>query len=451
MFTVKATTMDRTRYWTLHAINGLGQHQPFPLEPIQAFITQPPLADLSDGQIQAHLVDLDRQPLWAHLSLRCFVSAILFYECLEKAKNFGVNHQFTAEELFPLVMDPRPSANLHQYPIPPAPASLTTRILETFIPGKSNLSTYTKICLKGWGELKAFLLERGLMEVTDWFLLCDRSPSGLARILTDYSFPRRSSPTASKGSGDTVSLITHSPGEVKAAVALLQCFHQVYRQQRRAAGTYRQRYQEPSPQQLQAMGHRLDRSPETVLEDLLALAKILRHYVVYYVPVKSEDYSDIEPEPDPEVQLLYQHLLPYLQAAVEQVICHRYRHHKNAKKRAQYQVALELFFGQSIPTVEIAQRLGISQPTVSRLLDLNSLREDVTVEILIQAPRDLLMQLDPSSPPTPAALEQANAYVEDFLQEMMATDASQAFTSRNREMDSPFAQAICQTLPKLER
>ncbi|UJB73016.1 sigma-70 family RNA polymerase sigma factor (plasmid) [Acaryochloris sp. 'Moss Beach'] len=392
--------MNRSRYWTLHAINGLGQHQPYVLEQIQTFIPQQPLVDLTDRQVQAHLVALEQPKLWAHFSLRCFISAILLYECLDKAKTYGTQHQFTATELFPLVMDPRPTTDLRQYPIPHPEVSLTSKILLTFSPEKSNLSTYTKLCLKGWGVLKEFFLDHGLLEVTNWFLLSDRRPSGLARILTDYSFPRSCSTVKRQGSVDSDSLFTYSPAEVKAAVALHHCFHQVYVQQRQAAGTYRKPYLPPSPGQLQEMGRILDRDPEAVNTELLTLAKILRHYLVNYASVQSEDFSDPdEPELDPQEQVLFQHLLPHLNAAVEQVICHRYRHHKKAKKRAQFKEALDLFFGQSIPTVEIAQRLGISQSTASRLLDLNPLREDVTVEILVQAPQDILLKLGCSAPP----------------------------------------------------
>ena len=406
LLTVTSTRMNCSRYWTIHALNGACCHQTQVLKEVKKHLEQQLQEHFADRQVQTQLMryvvpSLAEKACFGHLALRCFVSSVLYFECIERAKKQGTMHHFCADDLLPIVLDPIASyRNLDNMQPLREEISLTTTILETFNPEKANLSTYTKLCLKGWRNLKLFLLEHGVIDVTNWALLCDRTPSSLARILIDYPFPRSILAQSSFGFDELSDRhYFHTQAEVGAAVELLQCFHQVYRQQRLQETTSRKPYLPPTEKQLQEMGQQLHCSEASILSELLELAKKLRHYVLH-LSKSSSNTPFVPASPQDEgAEWLHQHLSPYLQSAIQSVIQHRYQYlvrkdRSRKKKQAhQYLQALNLFFCHNQPMGEIALTLEVSQPTVSRLLDLSTLRSDVSLEILAQAPQDLIKKL----------------------------------------------------------
>lgn len=118
--------------------------------------------------------------------LRCFISNQIKEICEQLEGKFGRKHDFTSAELLPLVLDSIQKAPRQQDNANTSEQSLTTRIIESFDPEKSNLSSWTSRMFKSDRLVKRFLLERGIEQVTDWMILSYTNSARLERVLSRF-------------------------------------------------------------------------------------------------------------------------------------------------------------------------------------------------------------------------------------------------------------------------
>jgi hypothetical protein len=509
-----------SKYWRLVRIDSFGHCQIEDMEDAKAFLHQQfsglaEQEDIPDKEIQCQLLrgfrsnasilpGEDTQRMMAELCLRCFISNEMKNICLELADKFGKNHDFDSDDLLPLVLDTtaptlakatpgieitsgehdsfvdkvkssvgfRSSTKPTQITTKSNPGiettyrSLTTRILQSFDPNKSNLSVWTTRMVKSDKEVQRFLLAHGIEQVTDWLILNQRTPGGLQRILSE--FYRR---TAT---------------ETQQAVQLLESYHQVYRvqllEQRQQQGKtkVKSKYPPPTEQQLRQIAELLSAtrklSPEAVLTELQDLAKLIRGYRIYArggpaprvyldncdgIGNSSNAIGDSHPadNQDELTELLKPYRDACLKQAVEQVIQHRlsYLQRKKGQKHQIFLKALHLFHCQGIPMGEIAAHFGWqAQYQVSRLLKLKDFRADVARRMLVYF-RDSLknrfaahiskLTQDYNDPDS---LHEVESKMQEFLKpqidQLIQAAEKEANNSKCRVMSSQFSQTICHYL-----
>ena len=459
-----------SRYWLLVKVDSFGKCLSEEVEEAKTFFLEqfPALADIEDvpdREIQRQLVryfqDDDTYRQIAECCLRCFISNQIKEVCLELEQKFGKQHDFTNTELLPLVLDSTLRSPYQETDEPETPyRSVTSRILQSFNPNKSNLSTWTARLLKSDRILKQFLLEHGLEQVTDWMILSYMNPGRLKRVLSDFH---------------------RTQTEINQALQLLDRFHQVYRAQlllKRQAGD-RRRYPEPTAQQLLQIAQQLSTtriiSPEQVLEQLQELAQLLRsdRLRARKVPLRSEplpkseirmgrNTTDSKDNTDEQSEFLasyHQQLDACLAQSVQQVIQTRFtylqgkKNQKALKKAQNFLKALYLFHCQGIPMKEIAPQLGMNdQPQVSRLLELKALRSDIGRRTLLCL-RNRVLELAQCYV-SPKALRDLESKVHAVLDEEISTvileAKKEASTGQNRVMNSKLSNIICQYLDTQE-
>jgi hypothetical protein len=451
-----------SKYWLLVKIDSFGKCRTQEVEEAKTFLCQqfPELADGKDvphrelqGQLMQWFRNDDTHRQIAEVCLRCFISNQIKDVCLELEQKFGKNHDFTSAELLPLVLDStlrslRQGTNASQTTYP----SVTTRILQTFDPDKSNLSTWTLRIVKSDRLFKQFLLEHGIEQVTDWMILSYMNPGRLKRILSE---------------------LDRTPTEINQALQLLDSYHQVYRAQLleyRKAGD-KSRYPEPTASQLHQMAEQLSatrtRSPEKVLEQLQQLAQLLRSDrirarkgLARSEPLdKSETpasrnttSSEADSNEYSEFLVGYrQHFDSCLAQSVQQVIQARfiYLQGKKNQKAQNFLSALYLFHCQGVAMKEIAPQLGLKdQPQVSRLLELKTLRSDIGRRMLLCLRSRVLKlaqcYIDPKQ------LLDLESKLQSVLDEEISTALEKAkketHIGHNRLMNSQLSQTICQYL-----
>jgi uncharacterized UBP type Zn finger protein len=115
----------------------------------------------------------------AESCLRCFVSHQVDSLCLQLEQRFGKQHDFTAAELLPYVLDSAREGVIYNS------SSLITRVLDTFDSSKGNLSTWTIRIFKSNPDIKRILREHGIEQVTNWMILSYMKPGRLQSILTE--------------------------------------------------------------------------------------------------------------------------------------------------------------------------------------------------------------------------------------------------------------------------
>lgn len=252
--------------------------------------------------------------------------------------------------------------------------SLTTRILQTFDPDKSSLSTWTRRMFKSDRLVKEFLLQRGIELVTDWMILCYTTPGKLQKVLIYFE---------------------RTQAEIDQALQLLNTYHEIYRNellQTRKVGS-KSRYPDPTPEQLRKIAEKLSPnrsiSSEKILQKLQDLASLLRTFrIAQPLPtVPLSDAREMRVEDDEPSEILAGYRLQFdrcLTQSVKQVIQNRFnylqrRGTENGLKKAQnYLKALHLFHCYGLHLKEIAHQLSFTdQPHLSRFLELKSLRSDI--------------------------------------------------------------------------
>jgi hypothetical protein len=305
----------------------------------------------------------------AEACLQCFVSHQIKAICISLEQRFGIKHGFVAEELFPLVLySERGSSD--------KTSGLITHILETWDPTKnSNLTSWVSALFRSDREVRQFLFEHGVEQLSDWLILCRTTQGRLQRHLA---------------------AVNATADEIAATCQLLDQFHQVYRADYLSQA--QKRYQEPTKEQLQriAQGISLQVMPSTaqILNDLKILAQALRRErtkTVQKVQVEEIKADSAVTEADEQTAFLTeyaQYLNHCLANGVKQGIddcLQRYEGRSTPKaiqraqlKRAQFLQALSLFYCRAFTTVEIANRLDLGhQATACRLLNLKVLHENI--------------------------------------------------------------------------
>ncbi|BAZ02078.1 hypothetical protein NIES37_60860 [Tolypothrix tenuis PCC 7101] len=439
-----------SKYWLLISINSVGKRccdeltesKEFFLQQFPGFVEQEniPERDIQRQLMQLYSHDVNLQQL-ALGCLRCFISNEIKTICEALTQKFGQTHDFTIEEILPLVLDS------HQIPFSQT-QSLTTKILETFDPEKSNLSTWTNRILKSDRTVKQFLLEHGIEQVTDWMILNYTTAGNLARILSDYQ---------------------HTQIEIDQALRLLDSYHQVYRThllQIRRTGA-KSRYPEPTFEQLRQIGDLCQQitSPEEIREHLQNLARLLREERIRArrglprLELLADDIQIIVPQKydQPSAFLAdYQQKFDQCLFKSADLVIHarfEYLQGKNSirslKKAKKYIKALHLFHCGGVSMTEIASKLDLTdQPEVSRLLELKNLRNDIgrnTLSCLLKCVMEISQEYV-----TPYKLLDLESKIQAILEEEIQTVIEQAridaSTGAQQVIKNQLAQAICRYL-----
>jgi hypothetical protein len=360
--------------------------------------------ELSDAAIARHLwqqlpqekaSDTEETHL-AEICLRCYISYQIYQVCLDLAMRFGSRYGFRCEDILPFVLDDQVISGTSNKPKirKSTYESLATKLLKTFDPTKGTLNSWVNRYVKQNLELKRFLLQHGLLLISDWALLNNTNPKQLQRILAQ--------------------MYHLTPMEIEQSCQLLVSYHAVYREERlqqKFAGV-NIRCQIPTSAQLAEIGNDLQSrtnrrlSQEALLTQLQAMASKLRQHRIAaqggYVSSVAYDQPEIQPiverlqvTPDDDeekfefINLYQQQFLESLDTAISQVV-ESFLAQMQRKRGANPEIAqsfvtgLHLFHCQGQPMSKIAPQLGMQkQYEVTRLLKLNELRADIRQKLLI--------------------------------------------------------------------
>lgn len=399
---------EASRYWQLVRIDAGGNRRIQQIPAAKSFYAQVfeqlTADDVQDADIQRQLLDLYRHSsgetaLLAERCLLCFLSWILEQGCLQLERKFGQNHNFTASDLFPYVLDDDGKlSTVSSY------KCFSRKILQSFDSQQSSLTTWAMMKLKQHPELHKFLLECGVYLISNWALLNDTQPKQLERIFQEFHI-------FSQGG--------FSDAAIKEAQSILESYHNVYRLQRlqqRRKGL-RSKCIAPDTQQLQAIAQDIQKHTgqifeiEVLSQKLQNLAAQLREYRIYVrggsvqissldavygakdnsliAEIPAPETSSILEENDEQTEFLqfYRHQFQLgLQQALAQVTESRVRYleRKKGDKAKMFLTALELSQCQKLAMKEIAEFLGLrAQDSVTKLLKLKDLRTDVQQEMLV--------------------------------------------------------------------
>lgn len=465
-----------SKYWKLVRIDTAGRRKAEEIASAKAFFRQqfPEFAgvtDVPDVKVQRQMLYWLREKssdatkknhaLLAQLCLRCVISSLIEQTCIQLELNFGNNHGFTRQDLFPFVLDDftvddqasgKTQASSYR--------TLATEILQTFDPERSSLSTWTTRLVKHHRELNTFLLQHGVYLVSDWAILNDTTSRQLMRVFSSFHHL--------------------SLGEIQQATAILESYHAVYRRDRfadRMAGIKGQ-CQLPTSDQLRQIAHQLQAntnmtlSPEDVRTRLQDIAELLRQYRIYarggLPPTESLDdaqdkqYSCLQLSPDLEnnedraeqfLTLYRQQFMACLDQALEKVIGDRITQlqHKKSQTARQFITALHLFHCRGKSMGEIAPLIGLqAQYQVTRLLKLKNFRTDVR-QLLLKTllPSILDKAIDYADPKCLQDLEQQ---VEIAINEQVASIIQEAeieVSTANKSTSSLFTTRLCCCLNKI--
>ncbi|MEM9215425.1 MAG: hypothetical protein AAGD25_13900 [Cyanobacteria bacterium P01_F01_bin.150] len=450
---------DRAPYWQQITLTSGGHIERLVQPQVQAFIhrldAELNLEPTSERALQHYLMTVygGTSPVQALAEecLRNVIAYILYQRCVTLAKRFGngqanphapiTQTPFTAIELFCCIFESPISLKTTASPTDQTTDRefydpLTAKILDTFDPAKGGLASWCTTCLQGSRAVKRFLRDHGVVLETDWQLLCRMRKGKFRRILIAENC---------------------APTEIERHTQLLEAFHQVYRTQiheRRQSSGSRRPYPAPMEQQLIEMGDYLS-LPAPV--DTPSLRNRLRTLAQYVRQDRCRGPSPPTPQavdqaPDSDIEQLLEHYCqPCLAQAVEQTIDHRLtclqQKRRGDIKAAQFLHAMMLFYCHSQPMKEIAATVGLrDQSSVSRLLERNSLQADIRrqllayllqrISTLATATRsiDSLQSLD----------QQIAAFLEPYVERIIAADKREGYTSKNRQMTSVYATQLCQ-------
>lgn len=447
-----------SNYWQFLRLKAEGTLNRKVMTPAQDF-WQRQFADLSlDADVPDTAV---QQELWQLLSsadattrqmaeccLRCFISAQIELACVALANQFGQMHGFSSQDLFPYVLtDSEPLTSKLQGA---GYVPLALEILRTFDPGRgTNLAAWTHRLVKQDRELRQFLIEQGVLLISDWAILSDTNAAQMRRILSKFS-PR-------------------SEVEIQQACDLLERYHAVYLRDRRTCSQVRKLCTDPSFSQLQEMAQSLPHPvpSEMILSHLRALAKVLRQHRLQVrsrvfrtersLDLRHEDGSLIVDPPalDQEAQSEEDEFLGQyrpvfeqcLDEAIAQVTRDRLAQLKPPKDQ-QWLKALFLMHCQGMKMGVIASAIGLrAQDAVSRLLKLNEFRTNIRHCLLgLLGDQIQVIARDYADATRLQNLDQRlNAALEERVDTLM--DAARSETNvGNRPLTSLFARRLCHHL-----
>lgn len=454
------------RYWTHIRLQMSGNLRKYEIPAAKLFFQQqfPDWAEaeaVPDAQIQQRLVALMRssdssvtanqQARLAECCLRCYVSNQIPQVCSSLMQRFGLQTGLQSINLLPyLLNDVDPLCPEHdcsqrsgRAPFQP----LAIKIVQSFDPNQSHLSTWTKRLVLQQKSLNAVLAEHGIYLASSWAILSHTSTARMQRLLSGML----------------------ATAELERACLVLESYHAVYRHDRLQQKPMRagKRCSEPTSDQLWRMVYDLQNrgvygySPTRVLQELRGLAEKLRQFK--RMPTLSLDdentsfladqqvsrNSEAETEQDEFLNHYHRAAEQCLRQAVKQVIEERLtylRRQKSPKDRA-FLKALFLFHYQRKSMAEIAPQVGLTkQFQVTRLLGLKKLRLAVRQKwlglIRQQLPQLLADYLEPNQI---EKLEQLDVLLEEFIDRILAEDASESY-SPHRNSSSIFTVCLCQYL-----
>ena len=160
--------------------------------------------------------------------------------------------------------------------------------------------------------------------------------------------------------------------------------------------------------------------------------------------------SDKAPDSDID-QLLERYCKPCLAQAVEQTIDRRLtclqQKRQGATKADQFLHAMMLFYCHSQPMTESAATVGLrNQSSVSRLLDRNNLQADIRRQVLVGLRQRIsTLAMDTRSIDSLQSLDQQiSAFLEPYVERIIAADRREGYTSKNRQMTGAYATHLCQ-------
>ncbi|MEM9926022.1 MAG: hypothetical protein AAF915_20100 [Cyanobacteria bacterium P01_D01_bin.50] len=447
-----------SRYWILVNIDSFSRCRNDVIESAQDFFDEqfPGLInqkEIPDRNIQRQLMQWyqssDRRGEMAEKCLRCFISNVLKESCIALEQKFGEKHYLYSTEILPLVLD---TADKKFSSTKDRQESLTTQILSTFNPNKSNLSTWVTIVFKSYSAVKNALKEHGIVQLTDWTILRYTTQTRLKRVLANWQL---------------------TPIEITKAMKLLDVFHQVYCTQlpshRKAKPDSKfntTKYPQPTKEQLNQIGKILSGdieysstskiiSSEEILEELQKLATKLRENWAQPQPQvnQNDDKEKIPKLPDYCIE-------PFdncLHKSVGQVIKNRcdYIQRKGTKKGKEqakkYLEALHLFHCNGVALKKIALQLGFTdQPHLSRLLKLKILRKDIGRNLIVNL-KKYVAELSGYSQ-SPDKLLELDARIQKMfgqeIDELIKEAEKEAQNGYKLVMKSKLAQLICQFVTK---
>lgn len=445
------------KYWTHIRLEASGNLRKREVAPLKAFFQQQfpawtETTEVPDLLLQANLVEMMQSATaetaqLAEGCLRCFVSNQIPPVCFSLEQRFGSQGNFTRTDLYRYVLDDvnplkpwereaeqldEDLAELHESADPTEAASSTTslrpryqplaiKIVHTFNPAGSNLSTWTKRLVLQQKDLNKALNECGIRLVSDWSILNHMTSARLKRLL----------------SGEL------TEEEIRRACQVLSSFHTVYRGDRMQPHSTNpgRRCSEPTQEQLQRMVLYLKSqglqgyTPTQVMKELQALAQKLRggkqavaislddENTSFLADQQQTQASEEEQQQDALISRYQQEAETCLKQAIQQVIDTRLAYLRSKKppkdgkkppKDQAFLKALHLFYCDGKSMTEIAPLVGLEkQFQVSRLLELDALRTDVRLEwlMLMMDQLDAILQdyLDP---------EQLKQFQQQLLREL---------------------------------
>ncbi len=451
-----------SKYWKLAKLKSSGGYTISEMADAKTFFTSafPEFANWTQVRkdlIESQLIQWVRQPeseqnsQGAELCLLCFISSEILLICLHLEERFGAKHGFKCHDLLPFVLDEPGLRPVKTQPY----LSLSRQILQSFDPKQSSLATWTNRKVKFHPELNAFLLERGVYQVSNWAILNDTKPQQLHRILSLFH--------------------QRTPQEVEHSGHLLNCYHAVYRDGRsRQPG---KRCQPPTPSQYQQMAEllidKIDQkwSGNLVAAKLQELASRLREYRVYvrgkYLSTQTldtaepESWADRLPAPESSqtehetevsefLNLYRQQLMQGLDislATVTNLWVEKLKRRDQAKSQ-QFLTALYLFHCQGKSMGEIAQLVGLkAQYQVSRLLKLKSFRAEIRqklVNVLQERLLEFLQKSDSFDAERLAIINQPLIEaLDEQVNQLIVEAESDSHTAKQRTTECAFSQKLC--------
>lgn len=477
-----------SRYWEIFVIDtsqGRGYKGQI-VPPAKEFFQKqfPKLAGLAnlsqqqDWEIQASLLSYFRTEessldasicSAAGLCLRCYISYFIKEACIKLVSQFGSHSCFALPELLPfvlnddgrtqLLLDRDGKSQIIRDRYGKEQKSyynfFTFEVLRKFdLNAGSSLGSWTHYQTRQNQEIKNFLSEHGIQLLSDWALLNRARPEQLERL------------------------------GVPNVRDLVEVFHAVYRRDRRRQRPHGVRgCPDPTQDQLDEMINCLRErgasihSPEELMRELKRVAKQLRQYAAPLTePFEAIDSSTGEVVtkefPDPQSRnnldeieqqelqdFCTQQFLECLQQSIEQGFRDRINTVLKSPRRAAFaphvKLGLQLLYSQGMSQHAIAQRLGMTQSQVSRLLQPAELLSKVrflTVEKLLHCILKKAEQLGLTTiPPEPDYLSNLMQQLEAFVDEQVFLQAlAEIRTIKNGSMTSLYAQNLCQYLENYE-
>ncbi|NER94013.1 MAG: hypothetical protein F6J86_09260 [Symploca sp. SIO1B1] len=449
------------KYWILNQISALGRCKTSEHQDAKDFFDRHIYGIETDKEIVQQLWQLyqgDDAPL-AEVCLRCAISHHMKKFCCQIAEQYGEKHYFTKDELLILVLEHRRFPGNRE-----KDTSLTTRILQAFDPEKSSLAAWTNRLVKTSKEVKRFLLEHGIDQISDWRLLKETNERRLQHILAYYH--------------------RLTKAEIEQFMELIASYQTVYlaqvqanraqinqRRKQQGRGHTTAPYIDPTTKQLQLMAQELlpkVLTPEEVRSQLKQLAGLIREFKQHQargiatqaLGGRETILAALVEEDDDEIGLL---LKPFREQyascfakAVQEVIEAKVNYYRNKKrpKDTAFIQALELYHCQTVAMGKIAEQMGFKgQPQISRLLQEKEIRSDVarkTVAHLLP----VMMELLPKNL-TPTEKQQRREKLTPLLlaavNQEMEKAKKEASVSKNRAMNSTLSRTICQYLEQREQ